>query len=96
MTYLHIHDQGLPKRAPAERRRDVATAESVHDALRAHGVRAAAQAMEYQLVDMAVALRVLFEPSRRRAQAAASASASLQHAARPQPAHTPDLVAIAA
>lgn len=59
MTYLHIHDQGLPKRAVGERRTDRATAESVEDALRARGWHAAAQAMAHQQVDLAIALRVL-------------------------------------
>ena len=76
MTYLHIHDQGLRKHALGERRSDAATAENIHDALRAHGLRAAAQAMEFQEVDMAVALRVLVEPGRRRGQMGAFATAS--------------------
>ena len=69
MTYLHIHDQGLPRYALGERRHDDQTAEHVHDALRARGLPASAQAMEYLQVDMTVALRVLVEPGRRRRQA---------------------------
>ncbi len=67
MTYLHIHDQGLPKRSFGERRTDHATADNVDDALRAHGLRVAAQAMAHQQVDLAIALRVLSHPARRRA-----------------------------
>ena len=70
MTYLHIHDQGLPKRALGERRTDRATADNVEDALRAHGLRPAAQAMQHQYVDLAIALRVLSHPARRRAPVA--------------------------
>lgn len=70
MTYLHIHDQGLPKRALGERRTDRASADDVDDALRAHGLHAAAQAMQHQQVDLAIALRVLSRPARRRAAVA--------------------------
>ena len=66
MTFMHIPDQGLPKHALGERRFDVATAENVRDALRAQGPRTAAQAMAHQQVSLAVALRVLADPSRQR------------------------------
>ena len=96
MTYLHIHDQGLPKHALGERRIDHVTAENVHDALRAHGLPAAAQALEYQQVDMDVALRVLVEPGRRRGQADMVAPDHLPLAATRQPAGFPDFVAVPA
>lgn len=92
MTYLHIHDQGLPKHAIGERRTDRATADNVQDALRAHGVRTAAKAMEYQQVDLAVALRVLSDPARRRARAHAAA---MHHAQAAQP-HRAGAAALAA
>jgi len=82
MTYLHIHDQGLPKYALGERRRDEVTAAHVHDALRARGLPASAQAMEYLQIDMAVALRVLVEPGRRRSRMPAAA---------PEPQHVADV-----
>jgi len=89
MTYLHIRDQGLPKHALGERRTDGATAEKVHDGLRADGPHAAAQAMAHQQVDFAVALRVLAEPGRRRADAGTDAAAQgptdLQHGERLHP-----------
>lgn len=71
MTFLHLHDQGLPIHALGERRVDHATAAKVRDALRAQGRNAAAQAMAHQQVDLAVALRVLVESGRQRAEAAA-------------------------
>jgi hypothetical protein len=70
MTFLHIHDQGLrknPEHALGERRSDHATADKIHDALRACGVQAAAQALAFQHVDLDIALRVLAGPARRRA-----------------------------
>jgi hypothetical protein len=96
MTYLHIHDQGLPKHALGERRTDHVTAENVHDALRAHGLPAAAQAMEYQQVDMDVALRVLVEPGRRRGQADAVATPRSLRAAKPEATDFPEFVAVPA
>lgn len=96
MTYLHIHDQGLPKHALGERRIDRVTAENVHDALRAHGLPAAAQAMEYQQVDMDVALRVLVEPDRRRGQADAVATIRSPHAVSSPATDFPDFVAVPA
>jgi len=96
MTYLHIHQQGLPTHALGERRSDRATAENVYDALRACGLRAAAQAMEHQQVDLAIALRVLSCPSRRRAQAHVVTAASSPHARRPHSAGFPDFVAVPA
>jgi hypothetical protein len=96
MTYLNIHDQGLPKHALGERRTDRATAESVEDALRAHGLRAAAQAMEHQHVDMAIALRVLSHPGRRRVQASTLSAAGSPRSARPHTATPPDFFAVPA
>lgn len=96
MTYLHIHDQGLPKYALGERRTDHVTAENVHDALRARGLPAAAQALEYQQVDMDVALRVLVEPGRRRRPANAASMNRLPHTIRSQPVGFPDVVAVPA
>jgi len=96
MTYLHIHDQGLPKRAVGERRTDRTTSESVEDALRAHGLRAAAQAMEHLQVDLAVALRVLSHPDRRRAAAPAALAAVQLRPARPHSATPDDFFAVPA
>lgn len=95
MTYLHIHDQGLPKHALGERRSDCATADDVDDALRAQGLRAAAQAMEHQHVDLAVALRVLSHSGRRRSHAQASAI-NHPHAPQPHRAGVPDFAAVPA
>ena len=96
MTYLHIHDQGLPKYALGERRTDDVTAENVYDALRAHGLPAAAQAMEYQQVDMDVALRVLVKPGRRRRLANEATTTHSWHIMRSQAAGYPDFVAVPA
>lgn len=96
MTYLHIHDQGLPKHALGERRTDHVTAENVHDALRAHGLPATAQALEYQQVDMNVALRVLVEPGRRRRLTNEAATTRSPHTIRSQAAGFPDFVAVPA
>jgi len=68
MTFLHLHDQGLPIHALGERRVDHATAANVRDALRAQGRSAQAQAMQCQEVDMIVALRLLATPGGRRAE----------------------------
>jgi len=70
MTFLHLHDQGLPIHALGERRVDHATAANVRDALRAHGRSAQAQAMQCQEVDMIVALRLLAASGKRRADGA--------------------------
>jgi hypothetical protein len=51
-----------------DRRRDHATAEKIRDALRACSTHAAAQALEFQQVDLATALRVLARPEWRRAR----------------------------
>lgn len=80
MTYLHIHDQGLPKYALGERRHDHVTAQHVHDALRARGLPASAQAMEYLRIDMTVALRVLVEPGRRRGRLQTATAAAPERA----------------
>jgi hypothetical protein len=96
MTYLHIHDQGLPKRAVGERRSDCVTADNIDDALRAHGLPAAAQAMAHQHVDLAVALRVLSHPARRRASAPAVIAASPVQPARSHSAAPDDFFAIPA
>lgn len=96
MTYLHIHEQALPKHAIGERRIDHATADKVHDALRAHGFGAAARAMEHQHVDLAVALRVLVHPGLRRVQAQVVGAANHSHAARRQSAGFPDFDAVPA
>jgi len=69
MTFLHIHDQGLPKHALGERRNDALTAAHIDDALRTRALPAAAQAMQHLQVDMALALRVLIDPGRRRGPA---------------------------
>jgi hypothetical protein len=70
MSYQWIDDHGLA-RSPrtdtlGERRTDRQTAEKIRDALRARSVRAAAQALEHQQVDLATALRVLAKPEWRR------------------------------
>jgi hypothetical protein len=96
MTFLHIHDQGLPKRAVGERRSDSATAESVEDALRAHGLRTAAQAMEHQHIDMAIALRVLSHPGRRRVQVPVASAAGSLRSAHVHTATPPDFLAVPA
>jgi len=96
MTYLHIHQQGLPKHAIGERRIDGATAENVHDALRAHGFGAAAQAMEYQQVDLAIALRVLAHPARRRARMHVVGATSHPHVADRHSAGFPEFAAVPA
>jgi hypothetical protein len=96
MTYLHIQDQGLPKRAVGERRSDCATADNIDDALRAHGLRTAAQAMEYQHVDLAVALRVLSHPARRRGSAPAVIAASPLQPVRSHSAAPDDFFAVPA
>lgn len=96
MTYSHIHDQGLPQRALGERRSDSATADNVEDALRSHGLRAAAQAMEHQQVDLAVALRVLSHPARRRLQAPVVSAAGNLHSAHLHTATPPDFFAVPA
>lgn len=96
MTYLHIHDQGLPQRALGERRSDRATADNVEDALRAHGLRAAAQAMEHQHVDLAIALRVLSHPARRRAPLPVAAAPEQLRPARPHSATPDDFLAVPA
>jgi hypothetical protein len=92
MTYLHMHDQGLPKHALGERRNDQLTAEKVRDALRAHGLPAAAQAMACQQVRMDVALRVLATPGRRRGQAGGAATPRAPQAARSQAADFADFI----
>lgn len=70
MTYLHIDDQGPSRHALGarriERRIDCVTEENIHDALRARGMAAAAQALDFQCVDLATAMRVLTAPCRRR------------------------------
>jgi hypothetical protein len=91
MTFMHIRDQGLPKHALGERRFDAATADKVRDALRAHGLQTAAQAMEHQCVSLAVALRVLGEPGRRREKQAAPAAALAQAVTEARYAHFADL-----
>jgi hypothetical protein len=71
MSYQWIKDH---KRVSAtrgntlgERRTDHRTAQKIQDALRAHGIHAAAQALEHQHVELATALRVLARPEWRRA-----------------------------
>jgi hypothetical protein len=96
MTYLHIHDQGLPKQAVGERRSDGVTAGKVEDALRAQGLRAAAQAMEHQQVDLAVALRVLSHPGRRRTSAPVAIAAGQLRPTRPHSATPDDFFAVPA
>jgi hypothetical protein len=70
MTFMHIPNLGLPKRLIGERRSDHGTAAKIHDALRAQGRQAVAQALAHQDVDMTLALRVLGAAQRRRALAA--------------------------
>lgn len=71
MSYQWIDDQSHAFDARndmlGERRSDHQTAEKIRDALRAHSVHAAAQALEYQQIDLATALRVLARPEWRRA-----------------------------
>jgi len=95
MTFMHIRDQVLPKHALGERRFDLVTAENVHDALRARGSQTAAQALEHQQVSLAVALRVLVEPARRRKPVAVVADTALQRASSAHCAGFPDFVEIA-
>jgi len=73
MSYQWINDHsrvsGTLPASPAalgERRTDQQTAQKIRDALRARSVRAAAQALEHQQVDLATALRVLARPEWRR------------------------------
>jgi hypothetical protein len=66
MSYHWVKDQGRTREQLGERRLDKHTADKVRDALRARGIHAAAQALEYQQVDLATALRVLAEPAKRR------------------------------
>lgn len=49
-----------------ERRTDLFTAASIRDALRARGSHPAARALAFQGVRLAIALRVLANPRRRR------------------------------
>jgi hypothetical protein len=74
MSYQWIDDHSrasatlsaTPGNTLGERRTDRQTAEKIRDALRARSVRAAAQALEHQQVDLAIALRVLARPEWRR------------------------------
>lgn len=66
MTFLHIADQGLPRPTLGERRNDHATANKIRSALRARERQAAARALAGEQVDLAIALRVLGGPARRR------------------------------
>jgi hypothetical protein len=71
MSYQWIDDHSRarnPRETLGERRTDRQTAEKIRDALRARSVRAAAQAMAHQCVDLATALRVLAKPEWRRAR----------------------------
>jgi hypothetical protein len=71
MSYQWINEHSrvsAPRREPiGERRTDHQTAQKVYDALRARSIRAAAQALEHQQVELATALRVLARPEWRRA-----------------------------
>jgi hypothetical protein len=96
MTFMHIRDQGLPKHALGERRFDLATADKVHDALRAQGLQPAAQALEHQQVGLALALRVLAAPGRRREKAAMPPPAPAQPLAGAQTADFADFTALPA
>jgi hypothetical protein len=74
MSYQWIKDHSrasatraaTPARALGERRTDHQTAQKIRDALRARSIRAAAQALEHQQVDLSTALRVLARPEWRR------------------------------
>ncbi|MGZ5202867.1 MAG: hypothetical protein ACXWC4_24150 [Telluria sp.] len=72
MSYQWIDDHSRATEAGRDsignRRRDHATAEKIRDALRACSTHAAAQALEFQQVDLATALRVLAKPEWRRAR----------------------------
>jgi len=71
MSYQWIKDHsplpGARGDILGERRTDYQTAEKIGDALRARSVRAAAQALAHQQVDLATALRVLGRAAWRRA-----------------------------
>ena len=71
MSYQWIDDHSRAtetrRDALGERRTDHDTAGKIRDALRARSIHAAAQALEYQRVDFATALRVLAKPEWRRA-----------------------------
>ena len=70
MSYQWIDDHSRAtetRRATlGDRRIDHDTAGKIRDALRARSIHAAAQALEYQRVDFATALRVLAKPEWRR------------------------------
>jgi hypothetical protein len=70
MSYQWIDDHsraaGNRRDTLGDRRTDHDTAEKIRDALRARSIHAAAQALEYQRVDFATALRVLAKPEWRR------------------------------
>jgi hypothetical protein len=72
MSYQWIDDHRraneVRRNTLGDRRSDHATAEKIRDALRACSTTAAAQALEYQQVDLATALRVLARPEWRRAR----------------------------
>jgi len=70
MSYQWINDHSRVSSTRTEplgeRRTDRQTAEKIGDALRARSVRAAAQALAHQQVDLATALRVLGRAAWRR------------------------------
>jgi len=96
MTYLHIRDQGLARQTGhmlGERRSDHTTADNVRDALRACGLRAAAQAMDFQRVNLSTALRVLAAaPGRRREGIMPVVDVSAQQSSAPMRAAHPDAI----
>jgi hypothetical protein len=96
MTFMHIPDSSLPKHALGERRSDDDTAARVDDALRARGRQAAAQAMQHQHIDFALALRVMADQGRRRMPANGVANFPSSGAARSSSTGCPPPVAVAA
>lgn len=66
MTFLHIPDHGRAPHTLGERRRDHATAATIRAALNAPGRQAAARTLARERIDLAIALRILAAPQRRR------------------------------
>lgn len=66
MTYRWIDDQGTLRKLLGERRKDPWTAALIEGALRSGTPACAARAMAYRRVDIAIALRVLTSPTKRR------------------------------
>jgi hypothetical protein len=67
MTFMHIPNDGVARRAIGERRTDHTTASLIRAALQTPERQAAARALAGQHIQLATALRILGEPQRRRA-----------------------------